>query len=168
MHYSHFKTHSLQHLKPIKCQKRVCKYKTPTCFGIFSRPSSMGPPLCFVPLLFLPLICVRWVRIITQYVAACVCHLCAFGVLVWTDKNTKHTHMTYTCGHILRNNTNSTNANQFVLLRSMWPHVYVICVCLVFFSEQTRTPKHTHMTYTCGHILRTNMNSMNANQREEQ
>jgi len=29
-----------------------------------------------------------------------------------TDKNTKHTQMTYTCGHILRNNTNSTNANQ--------------------------------------------------------
>jgi len=29
-----------------------------------------------------------------------------------TDKNTKHTQMTYTCGHILRNNTKSTNANQ--------------------------------------------------------
>jgi len=29
-----------------------------------------------------------------------------------TDKNTKHTQMTYTCGHILCNNTNSTNANQ--------------------------------------------------------
>ena len=29
-----------------------------------------------------------------------------------TDKNTKHTQMTYTCGHILRDNTNSTNANQ--------------------------------------------------------
>jgi hypothetical protein len=26
-----------------------------------------------------------------------------------TDKNTKHTQMTYTCGHILLNNTNSTN-----------------------------------------------------------
>ena len=37
----------------------VCKYKTPTCFGLFSRPSSGCPPLCFVPLLFLPLICVR-------------------------------------------------------------------------------------------------------------
>jgi len=24
----------------------------------------------------------RWVRIITQYVTACVCHLCVFGVLV--------------------------------------------------------------------------------------
>jgi hypothetical protein len=35
MHYSHFKTQSLQHLKPIKCSKRVCKYKTPTCFGLF-------------------------------------------------------------------------------------------------------------------------------------
>ena len=29
-----------------------------------------------------------------------------------TDKNTKHTQMTYTCGHILRNNTNSMNADQ--------------------------------------------------------
>ena len=47
---------------------------------------------------------------------------------------------------------------EFVLLRSMWPHVYVICVCLVFLSvgdllvnlsshlssqadhQQTRTP----------------------------
>jgi hypothetical protein len=54
MLYSHFK----QHLKPIKCQKLVCKYKTPTCFGLFSQPSSRGPPLCFVPLLFLLLICV--------------------------------------------------------------------------------------------------------------
>ena len=48
MHYSHFKTQSLQHLKPIKCWKRVCKCKTPTFFGLFSRPSSGGPPLCFV------------------------------------------------------------------------------------------------------------------------
>ena len=51
-------------------------------FRFFSRPSSGGPPLCFVPLLFFPLICVRWVCIITQYVAACLCHLCVFGVLV--------------------------------------------------------------------------------------
>jgi hypothetical protein len=29
-----------------------------------------------------------------------------------TGKNTKHTQMTYTCGHILFNNTDSTNANQ--------------------------------------------------------
>jgi hypothetical protein len=29
-----------------------------------------------------------------------------------TDKNTKHTQMTYTSGHILCKNTNSTNANQ--------------------------------------------------------
>jgi hypothetical protein len=28
------------------------------------------------------------------------------------DKNTKHAQMTYTCGHVLRNNTNSKNANQ--------------------------------------------------------
>jgi hypothetical protein len=50
-------------------------------FRSFSRPSSGGPLLCFVPLLFLLLICVRWVRIITQYVAACVYHLFVFGVL---------------------------------------------------------------------------------------
>jgi len=29
-----------------------------------------------------------------------------------TAKNTKHAQMTYTCGHILRNSTNSTDANQ--------------------------------------------------------
>ena len=51
-------------------------------FRSFSLPSLGGPPLCFVPLLFLTLI-----------------------VFV-----------------------------EFVLLRSMWPHVYVICVCLVFLS----------------------------------
>jgi hypothetical protein len=54
---------------------------------------------------------------------------------------------------------------EFVLLRSMWPHVYVICVCLVFLSvgdllvnsqadhQQTRTPNthrwHTHATTYC-------------------
>jgi hypothetical protein len=26
----------------------------------------------------------------------------------------------------------------FVLLRSMWPHVYVICACLVFLSVGDR------------------------------
>ena len=57
--------------------------KPPTRFGLFSRPSSGGPPLCFVPLPFLTLICVRWVCIITQYVAACVYHLCVFGVLAY-------------------------------------------------------------------------------------
>src|SRR5215475_12387088 len=120
MHYSHFKTHSLQHLKPIKCEKRVCKYKTPTCFVLFPRPSSGGPTLCFVPLLFLPLICVR---LVLYYYTVCG-RMCMSSVHVWcscllviclclwvylyrspTDKNTKHTQMTYTCGHILRNNT---------------------------------------------------------------
>ena len=35
MHYSHFKTQSFQHLKPIKCKKRVCKYKNPYMFRSF-------------------------------------------------------------------------------------------------------------------------------------
>ena len=128
MHYSHFKTHSLQHLKPIKFKKRVCKYKTPTCFGLFSRPSSGCPPLCFLPSLFLPLICVRWVR-------------------------------------------------------SMWAHVYVICVCLVFCllviclwtlsskadHQQTRTPNthrwHTHAATYCVIIQtqRTQISGRNSN-----
>ena len=58
-----------------------------------------GPTLCFVLLLFLPLICAR---IITQYVAACVCHLCVFGVLVcwWSadhqQTRTPNTHRWHT------------------------------------------------------------------------
>jgi len=57
----------------------------PLHVSVFFRPSSGGPPLCFVPLLFLPLICLRWVctSIITQYVAACVCHLCVFVPVCW-------------------------------------------------------------------------------------
>jgi hypothetical protein len=52
---------------------------------------------------------------------------------------------------------------EFVLLRSMWPHVCVICACLVFLSVgdlqitksmwQTRTPNthrwHTHAATYC-------------------
>jgi hypothetical protein len=72
-------------------------------FRFFSRPSSGGPPLCIVPLLFLPLICVRWVCIITQYVATCVCHLGVFGVLVcW--RSAVHKQIT--------NNTKMTNKVQ--------------------------------------------------------
>ena len=60
---------------------------------------------------------------------------------------------------------------EFVLLRGMWPHVYVICVCLVFLSvgdllvnsqadhTTDKNTKHAQMTYTCGHILRNNTNS---------
>jgi len=183
MHHSHSKTHSLQHSKPIKCQKRVCKYKTPTCFGLFSWTSSGGPQLCFVPLLFLPLICVRWVYIIKQYVAACVCHLCVFGVLVcWWSACELSSSVCVWCSCLL--------------VICLW--IIVICVCLVFLSvgdllvnnsqadhQQTRTPnthrrrqftsrsptekntKHTQMTYTCSHILLNNTNSTNANQREE-
>jgi hypothetical protein len=51
----------------------------------------------------------------------------------------------------------------------------VICACLVFLSvgdllmkHITNTQEHQtpQMTYTCGHILRNNTNSTNANQRE--
>jgi hypothetical protein len=74
----------------------------------------------------------------------------------------------------------------FVLLHSMWPHVYVICACLVFLSIgdllvncsvitkqfTSRSPidknnKYAQMTYTCGHILCDNTNPTNTNQREE-
>jgi hypothetical protein len=40
---------------------------------------------------------------------------------------------------------------------AMWPHVYVICACLVFLSVGD--------LLVC--ILRNNTNSTNANQREE-
>jgi len=43
---------------------------------------------------------------------SCLLVICLFTNRSPTDKNTKHTQMPYTCGHILRNNTNSTNANQ--------------------------------------------------------
>ena len=78
---------------------------------------------------------------------------------------------------------------EFVLLRSMWPHVYVICVCLVFLSvgdllvnwhlpgtlssqadhQQTRTPNthrwHTHAVTYCVIIQtqRTQISGRNSN-----
>ena len=67
---------------------------------------------------------------------------------------------------------------EFVLLRSMWPHVYVICLCLVFLSvgdlpvnchQQTRTPNthrwHTHAATYCVTIRtqRTQINGRNSN-----
>ena len=45
------------------------------------------------------------------YYAVCG-RMCVSASRSPTDKNTKHTQMTYTCGHILHNNTNSTKANQ--------------------------------------------------------
>jgi len=65
---------------------------------------------------------------------------------------------------------------EFVLLRSMWPHVYVICPCLVFLfvgelltsrSPTNKNTKHAQVTYTCDYILCNSRNSTNANQREE-
>jgi len=70
---------------------------------------------------------------------------------------------------------------EFVLLRSMWPHVYVICVCLVYLSvgdllvnshadhQQTRTPKthrwQTHAATYCVIIKnqRTQISGRNSN-----
>ena len=43
---------------------------------------------------------------------SCLLVICLFTSRSPTDKNTKHAQMTYTCGHILCNNTNSMNANQ--------------------------------------------------------
>jgi len=48
-------------------------------------------------------------------ICACLVFLSVADLLVNrspTDKNTKHAQMTHTCGHIPRNKTNSTNANQ--------------------------------------------------------
>ena len=88
-------------------------------------------PLLYLPLIFRSLslyyyavcgrMCMSSVRVWCS-VAACVCHMCVFGVLVcWrsacftsrspTDKNTKHAQMTYTCGHILRINPLNAELN---------------------------------------------------------
>jgi hypothetical protein len=74
---------------------------------------------------------------------------------------------------------------EFVLLHSMWPHVYVICACLVFLSvgdllvnsatqadhQQKRTPNmnrwHTHAATYCVTIQtqRTQISGRNSNDR---
>jgi len=66
-------------------------------------------------------------RSLSSYHYAACGRMCTSSVCVWcscllviclctsrspTDKNTKHAQMTYTCGHILHNNTNSTNSYQ--------------------------------------------------------
>ena len=79
IHYSHFKTHSLQHLKPIKCQKRVCKYQTPTCFGLFFttilRGSSAVPCAVTIPHADL--------RSLSLYYYAVCGRMCISSVRVW-------------------------------------------------------------------------------------
>ena len=45
MHYSHFKTQSLQNLKPIKCEKHVCKYK-PLHVSVFFHDHLQGVLRC--------------------------------------------------------------------------------------------------------------------------
>jgi len=68
-----------------------------------------------------------------EYVAACVCHLCVFGVFVCLWSTCELT----VCGRMCMS---SVRIWCFCLLviylwtESMWPHVYVICACLVFLS----------------------------------
>jgi len=125
MHYSHFITHSLQHLKQIKCSKHVCKYKTPTCSGIFFTTIFRGSSavLCAVTIptadlrslsLYYCAVCGRMCMSSERVCCSCllVICLCEFTSRLLTEKNTKHAQISYTCGHIPRNNTNSTKANQ--------------------------------------------------------
>jgi len=79
MHCSHFKTQSLQHLKSIKCQKRVCKYKTLTCFGLFSRPSSGGSSAVLCAVTIPP----ADLRSLSSYYYALCGHKCMSSVCVW-------------------------------------------------------------------------------------
>jgi len=84
-----------------------------------------GPPLCFVPLLFLPLIWVRWVRIITQYVAACVCHLCVFGVLAcwWSACKLKSSQADH-------QQTRTPNTRRW--------HTYAATYCVIIRTQRTQ------------------------------
>jgi hypothetical protein len=65
----------------------------------------------------------------------------------------------------------------FVLLRSMWQHVYVICVCLVFLSvgdlhvhkqitKRQERQTHTDDTHATTHCVII-QNQTKANQRDE-
>jgi hypothetical protein len=96
------------------------RIKTPICFGHSSRPSSRGPPLFFVPLPFLPLICVRWVCTITQYVAACVCHLCVFGVLVCWSVSSQADHQ----------QTRTRNTHRW--------HIHAATYCVIVQTQRTQ------------------------------
>jgi hypothetical protein len=89
-----------------------------------------GPLLCFVPLLFLPLIWVRWVRIITQYVAACVCHLCVFGVLVcwWSACE-------LFCIHWLQNSSQADHKQTRTPNTYRW-HTHAATYCIIIQTQR--------------------------------
>jgi len=105
-------------------------------------------------------ICVRWVCIITHYVAACVCYLCVFGVLVcwWSasqaDLRSLSLYYYALCGRMC------------MLSVCVWCSCLLV-ICLGSSSPTDKNTKHAQITYTCGHILRNNTNTTNANQQEE-
>ena len=83
--------------------------------------------------------------------AACVCHLCVFGVLVcWSSAN----HQQTVCGRMCMSAVRVCCSCLLVICRSptdnMWPHVYVICACLVFLSvgDLQITNRQEHQTRT--------------------
>ena len=83
-----------------------------------------------------------------QYVAACVCQLCVFVVLVcWWFAD----HQQTICGRMCMSSV----------------RVWCSCLLVICRSPTDKNIKHAQMTYTCGHILRNNTNSTNENQREE-
>jgi len=117
-----------------------------------------------MPLLSLPPICVRWVRIITQYVTACVCHLCVFGVLVcwWSacsqayhqQTRTPNTHR-WACSQADHQQTRTPNTHRWA--------------CSQADHQQTRTPNthrwHIHAATYCViiRIQRTQISERNSN-----
>ena len=64
---------------------------------------------------------VRWVSIITQYVAACVCHLCVFGVLAcWWS----------TCAQADHQQTRTPNTHRW--------HTHAATYCVIIQTQRTQ------------------------------
>jgi hypothetical protein len=90
-----------------------------------------------VPLLFLPLICVRWVCIITQYVASCVCHLCVFGVLVFWWSACELFRCSYLHIRTLRNSSQADHQQTRTPNTHRW-HTQEATYCVIIQNQRTK------------------------------
>ena len=128
MHYSHFKTQSLQHLKPIKFKNVFVSIK-PLHVSVFFHDHLQKVLHCALCRYYSS----RWFAFVEFVLSRsmwphvyviCVC-------LVFSSVGD----LLVNCCALCRYYSSRWFAFvEFVLLRNMWPHVYVICVCLVFLS----------------------------------
>jgi hypothetical protein len=122
--------------------KSVCKYKTSTCFGLFSRPSSGVSSAVFCAVTVPP----ADLRSLSLYYYTVSGRMCMLSVIQ---------QMTYTCAVLCAVTIPPAD------LRLLSLYYYTVCGRM-FMSSVIQ-----QMTYTSGHILCNNTDSKNANQREE-